>query len=97
METQAIESKLETLSTGQKMLAASVDRIENGLFGDNAFNNEGLIRKQLRHDQILKEHEAELKKIKDRHFKTTAVVGAAGVAGGWGAKAIIAKLITLFH
>lgn len=94
---QEIASKLETLSLGQKMLAASVDRIENGLFGDDAFSNEGLIKKQARHEQILKDHETELKKIKDRHFKTTAVVGAAGVAGGWGAKAIIAKIIAVFH
>lgn len=97
MEAQAIESKLETLATGQRMLAASVDRIENGLFGDDAFSNEGLIKKQARHEQILKDHAEELKKIKDRHFKTTAVVGAAGVAGGWGAKAILAKIFAIFH
>lgn len=97
MEAQEIEAKLETLHTGQKMLFASMERIENGLFGDVAFSNEGLIRKQLRHDEILKEHEKELKKIKDRHFKTTAVVGAAGVASGWGAKAILAKLFAIFH
>lgn len=97
MEAQEIESKLETLHMGQKMLAASVDRIENGLFGDMAFNNEGLINKLKRHQRIIEEHEAELKKIKDRHFKTTAVVGAAGVAGGWGAKAILAKIFAIFH
>lgn len=73
MEAQEIESKLETLHMGQKMLAASVDRIENGLFGDMAFNNEGLINKLKRHQRIIEEHEKELKKIKDRHFKTTAV------------------------
>ena len=77
------------VATELKKLFHSVNRIEDGLFGDKTFGEEGLIAKVHR-------HELELKNIKERHLKTTAIVGAAGAVGGWGLKAIGTKMAAWF-